>query len=173
MHVLLDNLSAAVIGAMIMLMLVRFNTQNGQNLVETAAYYQLSTQTDAFGDILRRDLQGIEEVYTVDGSSGEFRFKGHIAEEATASVITYKVVKETSARGLLIERYVDGVLQGGSSDIIAEWNIVALNQQAGAITDPDDAAQILVQFETVPPVGEEGVVEGLIWEASFHPPLRN
>ena len=72
-----------------------------------------------------------------------------------------------------VERLVDGVVEGGSSDILTDWEIRALNEDAGTITDPDDAAQVYVRFEAASTTVEMNVVQSIKWESRFFPQLRN
>ncbi len=58
-------------------------------------------------------------------------------------------------------------------DILTDWEILALNEDAGTITDPDDVAQIYVRFEAASSTIEMDVVQRILWESRFFPPLRN
>ncbi len=195
MQLILDKLGATIIAVMIFLMIFTVNSRNGQTMAETTAFYNMSTQTEAFAKILRRDLQSIADVLTIaedpqpDGST-EFRFVSRIGLDTTRRTITYKKIfsrTHTFTRRFItggvdsvytvdfftIERLVDGVVEGGSTDILTDWEIRALNEDAGTITDPDDAAQIYVRFEAASPTVEMNVVQSIKWESRFFPPLRN
>ena len=58
-------------------------------------------------------------------------------------------------------------------DILTDWEILALSEDAGTITDPADAAQVYVRFEAASPTIETDVVQRILWESRFFPPLRN
>lgn len=195
MHIILDNLSATLIAATILVMIFSVNFHNGQTLTETSVFYGVTSHTEAFAKILRRDLQGIADIETVteeaqaDGST-EFRFESRIGDDTTKHDVTYKKIfsqtrtfDERLVDGTLdstytrdffrVERLVDGVADGGSSDILIDWEIVALNEDAGSISDPDDAAQVYVRFEAASPVVDTDVIQSIKWESRFFPPLRN
>jgi len=181
MQIILDNLGATLIAVTIFLMIFNLNSRNGQTLTETTAFYMVTTQTEAFAKILRRDLQGVADILTIteetqlDGST-EFRFDSRIGDDTTRHTIIYRKQASLVRHGIpfyYIERVVDGVVEGGSLDILTDWEIVALNEDAGNITDPDDAAQVYVRFETASPMVEADVVQSIRWETRFFPPLLN
>lgn len=195
MHLLLDKMSATVIVMTLFLMIFTVNARNGKTMAETTAFYDMTTQTEAFAKILRRDLQSIANIFTIDedpqpDGSTEFRFESRIGLDTTLHAITYKKKfsqTRTFTRRFItggvdsvytidfytIERLVDGVVAGGSMDNLTDWEIRALNEDAGTITDPDDAAQIYVRFEAASPTFDMDVVQRILWESRFFPPLRN
>ncbi len=181
MHILLDKLGAALISAVLFLLVFNVNMRNEQAMTETTAFYSLTQQTENLAKILRRDLQGIAsvnnitETSTEDGGS-QFSFESRIGLDTTKRTIVYKKVPAGIYHGTQfssIERVVDGTVSGGSSDIITDWEISAMNEDAGSITDTDDAAQIYVRFEAASPIFETETVESIRWESRFFPPLRN
>ena len=181
MHLILDKLGATLIVMTLFGMIFVVNSRNGQTLAETTAFYEMTTQSEAFAKILRRDLQGIADVLTIaedpqpDGST-EFRFESRIGLDTTRRTIIYKRKPAAVRHGVpfyRVERLVDGVVEGGSMDILTDWEILALNEDAGTITDPDDAAQVYVRFEAASPTIETDVVQRILWESRFFPPLRN
>lgn len=179
MNILLDKLSASLITGTIFLMIFTINTNNQETLTETTAFYALTRQSEEFAKILRSDLQSIEEVLTVEEVSHEsggtaFRFQSRIGSDATLYTIAY-VKKAVDGRDgyYQIERYVNGVQRGGSYDVITDWEILALNEDAGTITDPANAAQVFVRFEATSPFLETEVVKSIKWESRFFPPMRN
>jgi hypothetical protein len=181
MHILLDKLGASIVAATIFLMVFNVNINNKQTMNETTAFYTLTRQTENLAKILRRDLQGIESVITISetalaGGITQFSFVSRIGQDTTKQTIVYRKVPASSDEGIQfynIERLVNGVANGGSSNIITDWKIEALNEDAGAITDPDDTAQIYVRFEAALPHIETKTVESIRWESRFFPPLRN
>ncbi len=150
-------------------------------MAETTAFYEMTTQSEEFAKILRRDLQGVADVLTIaedpqpDGST-EFRFESRIGLDTTLHSIIYRRKLSGLRQGVPfyhVERLVDGVVAGGSLDNLTDWVIFALNEDAGTITDPDDAAQVYVRFEAASPTIETDVVQHILWESRFFPPLRN
>ena len=181
MQIILDNLGAAMIAMILFLMIYNVNARNGQSMTETTAFYTMTTQSENLAKILRRDLQGIVNVLTIseasiEGGGTEFRFVSRVGQDTTKRTIIYRKQPASVHHGAqfyTIERLVDGVVDGGSNDIITVWEIRALNEDAGAITDPDDAAQIFVRFEAATPIFETETVESIKWESRFFPPLLN
>lgn len=181
MHILLDKLSAALIATTMLLMIFSVNSRNGQAMNETTVFYSVATKTENFAKILRRDLQGIENVLTIlesdlGGNITEFRFVTRIGQDTTKRTITYRkepIAVHNATQFYHVKRLVDGTYEGGSGDIITHWHIAALNEDAGSISDPDDAAQVLVQFEAASPMIETDVIKSIKWESRFFPPLRN
>ena len=181
MHFLLDKMSATVIVMTLFLMIFTVNARNGKTLTETTAFYDMTTQSEAFAKILRRDLQSIANILTIaedpqPNGSTEFRFESRIGLDTTLHSIIYRRKLSGLRQGAPfyhVERLVDGVVVGGSLDNLTDWVILALNEDAGTITDPDDAAQIYVRFETASPTVDMDVVQRILWESRFFPPLRN
>ena len=181
MHLLLDKMSATVIVMTLFLMIFTVNARNGKTMAETTAFYDMTTQSEAFAKILRRDLQSIANILTItedpqpDGST-EFRFESRIGLDTTLHSIIYRKKLSTLRQGVPfyhVERLVNGVVEGGSLDNLTDWEIFALNEDAGTITDPDDAAQVYVRFEAASPTIEMDVVQRIVWESRFFPPLLN
>lgn len=181
MQIILDKLGAGLIAMTLFLMVFNVNARNGKSMNESTAFYAMTTQSEAFAKILRRDLQGIVEVQTIEetsiaGGGTEFSFVSRIGQDTTTHTIIYRKQPFSVHEGTqfyTIERLVDGIVDGGSSDIITDWQILALNEDAGTITDPDDAAQIYVRYEAASPIIETETVASIKWESRFFPPLRN
>ena len=195
MHILIDKLGATLIAMTLFMMVFTVNSRNGKTMTETTAFYEMTTQSEAFAKILRRDLQSIANILTVDedpqpDGSTEFRFESRIGLDTTLHTIIYKKKfsqTRTFTRRFItggvdsvytvdfytIERLVDGVVEGGSTDILTDWEILALNEDAGTITDTDDAAEVYVRFIAASPTIETDVVQHILWESRFFPPLRN
>ena len=181
MQLILDKLGATLIAMTLFVMVFVVNSRNGKTLTETTAFYEMTTQSEAFAKILRRDLQGIANVLTIsedlqpDGST-EFRFESRIGLDTTLRTIIYKRIPAAVRHGIPfyhVERLVDGVVEGGSMDLLTDWEILALSEDAGTITDPADAAQVYVRFEAASPTIKTDVVQRILWESRFFPPLRN
>jgi len=180
MHLLLDKLSATIIAMVIAAMIFEINLQNEGKLAETSAFLALTTHTEAFAKIMRRDLQGIESVLTTEeepvAGGYEFRFVSRVGQDTTQRTIVYRRELAFERHGLTfyrVKRFVDGDEEGGSHDIITDWKIEALNEDAGAITDPNNMAQVHVLFNSASPVLDTDIVRSMRWESRFFPPLRN
>ena len=52
MHLLLDKMSATVIVMTLFLMIFTVNARNGKTMAETTAFYDMTTQSEAFAKIL-------------------------------------------------------------------------------------------------------------------------
>jgi len=165
----------------IFLMVFNVNSRNGRAMNETTAFYAMATQTESFAKILRRDLQGIQDVLTISETSQSggvtvFSFRSRIGQDTTLRTISYRKTPAATHYGTLfyyIERLIDGTVDGESGDIITDWEIIALNEDAGNITDTDDAAQVYVRLEAASPMLETEVIRSIKWESRFFPPLRN
>ncbi len=179
MHIIWENLLAAILMMSIALTLVVVNARNQETLTETTAYYTLKTQGTAFTEILKRDLQGVEEVFTYAELDGVFQFRARIGQENTSRQIEYRRNQVTQRDGITfyeIQRFVDGERRGGSMSAITEWEIQALNEEGQPINDQSklgDCNQILVRFEAASPFVETETVDRMRWESRFFPPLRS
>ena len=174
MQFLLDNLAASLIGMTVFMIMVLVNHSNREALTDSTAFYAMIRQQEEFGQILTRDMQGVEELLTVAEASGSFSFRGYIGDEPTRHTITYQREQVRVQDGVpyyRIKRLVDGEPDGGSADVITEWTIEGRDPYGSAAGAPESAAQIHIRFEAGSLLGERAEVEQSYWEASFFPPL--
>ena len=188
MQFLLDNLAASLILSIILLMVLGVNLRTQEKLTETSSFYAMTKQGDNVIQILRRDMQGMEEAKTIQGigRSGYetyFEFVGTVGTDVTPRTIRYTpdsvgTVFYESSDGttkslpvFTVTRTVDGVPFGGSGDIITDWEMTCLNKGDSTATSLDQCARVRVTFEAVPPIGSIESVPRMNWETTFHPPL--
>lgn len=197
MHVLLDNLAATIVGGIVVLAMLTVNTRTQRQLTESASFHGMMKHSDTFVQTLRRDLRGMETALT-DSAGASFSFQGYVGTSTTLSTIRYDaVVSDTTydrdAQGAIItdkhgdpvevevyriDRYVDGELQGGSSDIFTKWVIFCRNladneavSEGEKVDDLNDCKRVDVRFEAVPQFGSTNSVARLSWSSIFTPPL--
>ena len=181
MHILFDNLVAVVIGTSLILTMITANVRHQQVATEAMIFYEATAQTESFLQILRRDLQGVAAVHTPteDAASHMYSFDARIGTDPTLRKISYKreYVGVHNEQDLYrIRRFVDGVEDGGSSDIITAWSVTTLNEQGqpiSGVSNLGSARQISVSLETTSPLGEMTLDTGLSWSSIFFPPLLN
>jgi hypothetical protein len=181
MHILFDNLIAAIIGVFLILTLVTASVRHRQVATEAMVFYGATSQTESFLQTLRRDLQGIAEVHTPteDAASHTYSFDARIGTDPTMRTISYKreyVGVRHGQNVYRIRRFVDGAEEGGSGDIIKAWSVTTLNEQGQAISGVSSlgsARQISVSLETTSLLGEMTLDTGLSWSSVFFPPLLN
>lgn len=181
MQLLLDNLTATIIASVIVLMMMVVKLRGQETLAETTAFYAMTKQGETFAKVVRRDMQGLADVYTVeeDPADSTFRFKGRVGNDPTLYDITYRREWVKSRDGVdfyQIKRLVDGQPAGNSGPIVTDWEIQALNKDGLPITDPSktaDCRQVYVQVEVASSFFETETVKRVNWESTFYPPLRN
>lgn len=179
MHILLDNLTAALVAALLFVAMVTVNQRTQQMMTESTGYYAMVKQTDNFIQILRRDMQGIAVAKTDSaGVAVPFRFDGLIGDNSTLHtfeyVPEYVLTRQTEEGPVLfyqIHRYVDGVPVGGSPSIITAWEVVCLSAQGLPIDDPNECSQVKIVLEAAAPFGELSTVKQTNWSQTYHPPL--
>ena len=175
MQILLDNLTATIMGGAILLMIITANMSNRESLTDSTAFYSMMMKQEAFAYMLTRDLQGVESLSSIEeASDSTFRFRGHIGDNATLHTIVYKREYVRDYEGTpyyQIYRMVDGEIVGGSGDIITSWRIEAQDATGAKVTDTDAAKQIYVRFDVGSKIGDQAKIEQTYWEASFFPPL--
>lgn len=179
MQLILDNLSATLIGSVILMTLLLINFRNQSAAVESTGNYALNRQMLDFTEVLQRDLQNVSSVESLAETDSAFAFFAQVEEDDTTK---YRVVYERSQVGTRdnlplyrIERFVDGVSSGSSMGVVTEWEIAALDAAGSQAVDPDQAQQITVRVRMITPFevpGQEatGLTE-TDWEATFHPEL--
>ena len=179
MHLLLDNLIATIVGMLLLFTMITSSVRQRQVTAQASAFYASTAQTESFLQILRRDLQGVTEVHSPseDASTLKYSFDAQIGSSTTIHTITYKREKVKTKDDLniyRIVRLVDGVAQGGSADIITDWQIATQNEEGQPLTGTSSlgsARQIYVHLETTAPFGTMTLDRGLTWESTFVPPL--
>ena len=180
MHVLLDSLSALIIVSAFALILTVTNVRQRQALVESTLFYDAVTETESFAQVVQRDFQGMSEVVSGPASSDSaFTFRGRIGADTTLHHIEY--VREATVTGggrslYRIVRKVDGVEAGGSTDQLADWSIELRNGQGQPLADSastDNVRQVFVRYEVAPSLDTTTTVQALVWQSTFHPPLRS
>lgn len=199
MHIIWENLTATLLMLSIAFVLVTVNARNHATLNESTAYYALKSQGIAFAEVLKRDLQGVEEVLDHAESDSSFSFRTHIGESTTSFLIEYRrrhvstryVEQMVGGQAMQvpiklyeIQRFVDGTRYGGSMSSLTKWEIQALNEEDDPLEATDDLSncrKIWVRFEAATPfhiqAGEETIetetVDRMRWESTFVPPLRS
>ncbi|HMB92423.1 MAG TPA: hypothetical protein VKP65_16340 [Rhodothermales bacterium] len=175
MQILLDNLTATIMGGAILLMIITANISNRESLTDSTAFYTMIMKQEAFAYMLTRDLQSVERLSSIEeASDSTFRFRGHIGDDATLHTIVYKREYVRDYEGTAyyqIHRMVDGEIAGGSGDIITNWQVEARDVAGVKVSDTDAAKQIYVRFDVGSKIGKQAKIEQTYWEASFFPPL--
>ena len=174
MQVLLDHMAATIVGAIVFLLVMTVNQDKRESLADSTAFYMMIRQQEEFAQTLTRDLQGIEEVLTVEETDGSFSFRGYIGDDPTLYTIVYEreyVKDRNGVRQYRIKRLVDDELAGGSADIITDWTIEARNKSGAVAGSASAAVQVNVQFKVASLLGDAAQIENSYWEGSFFPPL--
>jgi hypothetical protein len=181
MQLLLDHLSATLIGGILLLTLVLVNFRHQNAALESTGNYALNRQMLDFTAVLQRDLKNVSQVETVAETDSTFIFFAQTSSaDTTQYEIEYRRIQVDERDGMplyVIERYVDDALTGSSMGIISEWTIQALETDGTPATTPAEARQIAVQVHMVMPfeiTDEKEASSGLeetAWEATFRPAL--
>ena len=178
MQIIWENLAATILLLGITLTLVIVNERNQRTLTESTAFYSLKTQGIAFADVLKRDLQGVDEVFTHAEVDSVFRFNTRIGTDTTLREITYRrrwVRRRGEVDFYQIERFMDGTPAGGSMGAVTAWEIQALSEENDTLTVGDDlenCRKIHVRFEAASPFVDTETVDRMRWETTFVPPMR-
>lgn len=189
MHILLDNLTAVLIGGTIFLMAVFVFQSDREALAEATAFYAMIRHQEDFAKIVTNDLQGVSEVLVTEiDPDGWFAFRGFIGDDATPYEIAYQRELVAERDGIIyyrIRRHTRPVgdptwtEEGGSSDVITDWVIEGRDEFGATAGTPAAVAQVYVHFKVgsrLRPsnrlaLGETARVDHTMWEASFFPPL--
>ena len=186
MHVLLDNMTATMIGMAVILMVVAVNLRERAAMTDATAFYATIHHQEEFAQVLTRDLNSIAEVETITMRSADstFAFRGFIGNSSTEHAIVYKYRHTRTRNGIRyhrVERYVDGQLDGGSGDLLTSWQIEARDGFGAPVSDPDAARQVFVRFEVASLTARDRAnadgrlgpqrVETSYWEGAISPLL--
>jgi hypothetical protein len=184
MQLIYDNIVASMVGGVVLLMMISANMRNQVAAAESSAFFMLQQQVIDFTSFIQRDMQNLSSVIDVAETDNAFRFMAQVDEaDTTKRLVRYEreyTGTKTDAEGnsvpvYRINRYVDGVIAGGSLGTIAEWSIVALNEDEAEIVAPGDAAGVRIVLHALPPVAvgrNDGVaMQGTRWQATYRPQL--
>jgi hypothetical protein len=182
MQVLLDNIVASIVGAVILLMMLAVQQRNQLASAEATSFYMLQQHVLDFTSTLQRDMQNVTAVLDLkeDESNLTFRFLAQVSPtDTTKRLVSYKRVKvRLRERGGVqiplyqIERYVDGNMSGASMQSITAWAVRGLNEEGNPAGTPGDVKQILVRMDVASPVevlSDEDKIDATRWEATFRP----
>jgi hypothetical protein len=179
MQLILDNLSATIIGSVILMALVVINFRNQSAAVESTGNYALNRQMLDFTEVLQRDFQNVSSLETLVETDSTFSFFAQVEEDDTTK---YHVAYERTQVGVReetplysLERFVDGVSTGSSMGVVTDWEIAALDANGAAAASTDDALQIAVRIRMITPFEVPGQNATSLtetdWEATFRPEL--
>lgn len=181
MTVLLDHLSATLIGGVVLLIVLATLHLVQVEAMETTMHYSLARSTASYGDVLTRELRSLSRVISLreNPSDSTFTFLARVsAGDTTQSEVNYRRVLAGHRGGrpvYRIERYVNGALEGGSPVLVTDWNIEALRFSGQPASNTAEAVQIGVAFEAVAPFEtEEHIAEELErtqWSLAVFPPF--
>ena len=188
MQILLDNLSSALIAAVLFLMMVGVNTRTQTTMTESTGFYAMMKQGENFIQVIRRDMQGVETPPADSGYAytdtlgvarvNTFTYTGYVDTSTVLQTISYSaavqdtmVVNGTNVPIFQVTRQVGGVAAGGSSDTFIEWKIRCLDESENPTTTPADCTQIDISFQATPKWGDLETVPRLNWSSTFRPPL--
>lgn len=177
MQLIFDNIVAIMIGGVLFLILVGVNQRSRVAAVESSAYYALKQQELNFIETLKRDMQNVTNLQSVEEDPGtlEFQFQARTdPSDTTRRTIVYRRVFQEERGGhdlYQVQRRVDGSPEGGSMATIVTWDIVAQNEEGVEVADVANARQVFVRFEAVNPFQESDTIDRSRWEATFRPPL--
>lgn len=177
MQLIFDNIVAVMIAGVLFLILVAVNHRSQMAAVETSNYYALKQQELSFVEMLKRDMQNVTDLQSIteDPMTLDFSFKARTdpADTTRKQVVYRRVVKglHDGTQLYQVQRFVEGMPDGGSMSTISKWTMVAQNEQGGQVSDIANARQIFIQFEAMNPFQEGETVDKSRWEATFRPPL--
>jgi hypothetical protein len=177
MQLIFDNLIAVLIAGVLFMILVGVNQRSRLAATEASGYYALKQQELNFVEVLKRDMQNVTSLHSIqeDPSTLEFQFDARTEpSDTTRRTVVYRRVFQTERDGedlYQVRRFVDGVSDGGSMSTISHWQIVGQNDEGVPVTDVANARQVFVRFEAVNPFNTGETIDKSRWEATFRPPL--
>lgn len=184
MQLLLDNIAATIIATSVMLMMLTSQIRNQLASAEATVFYMLERQMIDFHDVVRRDMQNLRSIESLDADDENFVFYAQTSPADTARTLVTYSRKDVSVRHeddgsttqlYQIVRYENGIAAGGSIGSIVDWGVAVLNDEGTEVASMADAAQISFSISAVAPIKVdlmEGVqIDESRWDATFHPRL--
>lgn len=178
MHSLLDQLTAVLVGGVVLLLLLSGDRRASADSVGAATYYALRQQAEAFGQTVQRDLTALSSPVSVDAGAGSFSFDARITPLSDAeSRIVYTLVEVGERDGVMlhrIDRTVDGAASGASPETVVSWAVEGQTDAGAPAATPGDIAQVEAEFllalPHLPPEGEGATLpDRTRWQATVVP----
>lgn len=184
MQFLYDNIIATLVGGMTILLLIALQLQASETNIEAVGFYDAKVKQVMFAEVVQTDIANIGagraatetmieawsttnfEFWTQTDSSGTIdRVRYELAQTGTETVgdSTYTVHK--------VNRYTNGVLSGGSSSLVTQFQITLYDAHGAVITNGnlDRTRQISIRIDSLPPWRQEHTIEQSIWTYTVRP----
>ncbi len=181
MHILLDNISATLIGGMVMLIFVASQAIGTDATINQTGYHAARAQVYAFGEQLQDDFEnfglGVSTGTNVIQSqtSNQISFWRQLdTSNPTLSTVTYTFVatdtvdvRGTSTPLFTIERSVNGVAEGGGPANMSAFALELRNSDGDAVANEADAFSVHLRFAVLPYFDDEPTLSNLHWSRTY------
>jgi hypothetical protein len=191
MQYLLDNVSAATILLVMIVLLVVMQERAQRTSIERSAMYAAKKQTLEYADLLTRELsllgatgddaQRIDTVFVdANGNTERFRFW---TSNAAGNAVQVEYVLEmadtmalndtTSVPVYEVQRFENGVHRGGSMPTLDSFELELLDRCGDPVgTNYGAARQVRIQFSSVLPYGHPTTyyLPRTYWATTLRPP---
>ena len=198
MQLILDNIAAAMIGGVVLIIVIAVMHRSQQAQVEAGSYYALKTQALGFINLLERDIQNADSVMStrmdLSGAHPSFYFYSRFdSTSAIAKCVRYTVepsqtrtVQDSTLQLYQIHRYqgphMTGCSEfmltssGASPATITSWSIIAKNASDQPITDSlllGETRAVGVRLSIWSPfkADPKSAIKETTWEITIRPPM--
>ena len=175
MAVLLDHLTAFLVGATVLGVLAALGLSAQRDGVDAVSDYALRRQVESFGATVQTDLASLSAPVSLDASGGAFAFRARLTPHDTTQHVVRYVRESAGERGgvpaFRIARYVDGARAGGSADVVGGWTVVAQAADGLPAGSPAEVARVYVALAPLAPFVADGAEAppAAPWEATVTP----
>ena len=168
MHALLDHLTAATAGAVVLMLLLAAGLLRQEEGMHRTVRYGEMGRTQALQDLLERDLNSALSLSTTGAESGSFHFTVSTDPLTGATEeVEYRLVPGKSTH--LVERWADGELTATLGPVL-DWEVQALDETGSTTGTPSSTRALAVR--AVFPVADaqpDLPGRGAVWETTVWP----
>jgi hypothetical protein len=189
MQFIYDNLTAALVAGVVLLTLAFLTTDRRQTTIDGTRFHAAREMHRTMAEMFERDVRNIGtgvpagEPMILLKNATTFRFLASIDGGGSVVTIEYRRVNAGTtpdgAQTYRVERYVNGIREGGSSDWVTRFDVdlLTLNDAPVSSTQLMLTRKVVVRLETMVPY-EESLnaprrnrmpVRRLYWESVYRP----
>jgi hypothetical protein len=168
MHVVLDNLTVFVVGAVLLGVMAVLGLQRQGESIALAEHHATTGRTAALSDWLRGDLASLTVVTSRTDSTFSFQ---RISDPGalTTTPVEYRRVRIPGlpVRYQIVRR--EGTTERVVGPVLSSWTVTLLTVATQPTTTPSAAAAIRIRSVTPPGLTRSASSTGSVWERTFTP----
>ena len=182
MQFILDNVVAAFVATVVLLILAVTLHASQKESVDATAYHSLNRHVASFNEVVLNDVRSLSRVLSVQEVDNSFQFFARVSPGSSSEqLVEYRRTLGDvydNVQTYHIERFVDGQPDGGTAFQLVDWQIEFLDIIGVPASGPENAASLHVRLDAMTPIARSaasnpsGFTDSR-WETVIHPPILN